>query len=201
MATLLTPGTVPAGPSAIGDQYFDTNGFQWVCSAAGTPGTWIKAQPTDFGFCYTLPPYLVSTASSLNANQRLYMRVTGGATITKVGLHVGTSSGNVSVAVYSNTGSGRNAMPGALVVDSGSVACPAAGYAEISLGGSYVVTQGDWFSLCADNATATFYRGNTASFNSNLGKGMGAYQSSAFVAPNPAAATAYTVGFILIGVP
>lgn len=39
---MLTPGSQPTGPNVIGDLYMTTAGVLKVCTAAGTPGTWVS---------------------------------------------------------------------------------------------------------------------------------------------------------------
>lgn len=150
----------------------------------------------------TIDPRGLSSASALTANQGIYLRVQGGGSISKIGLVVGTSSGNVCVAVYANSGVGAAARPAARKATSGSVACPAANYQEISLGGSVTVLDGDWFFIAADNATATFYRGTTAGTSFAIANGMSHFQNTAFPAPDPAVPSATGVIFsvVLVGV-
>lgn len=158
--------------------------------------------PLGIGFPCTVPPSFNTGGNSIvSANRRYYMRSIGGGTISKVGLDIATSNGNISVAIYSNTGSGRAAMPGARIATSGSVACPAAGYAEISLGGSYTLQPGDWFSLAADGIIASFWAAFTRVSGSTFSKGVFAKQDSAFTAP-ATATPVHEVGpvFILVGV-
>jgi hypothetical protein len=148
---------------------------------------------------YTVDPRTLSTASALNANQAIYMRVTGSGYISKIGLHVGTSSGNVCVGVYSNnTSGGTAARPAARKATSGSVACPAAGYAEVALTSSVYVQEGDWLAIVADNATATFYRSNAAGFGSSLSLGLSHFQSTAFPLPSSATPSSGTLFSVLL---
>jgi hypothetical protein len=53
----------------------------------------------------------------------------------------------------STTGVGKAAKPGTQKATSGSVACPAVGYAEVSLGASIQVNAGDFIGFSVDNAT------------------------------------------------
>ncbi|MGN8132468.1 hypothetical protein [Paenarthrobacter sp. 22069] len=127
------------------------------------------------------PPNIAFTGGVGTANHAYYHRITGGGTITKIGLYVATSSGNICVSVYGNTGTGRASMPGARVASSGSVACPAVGYAEISLGASVNVSRGDfWFAVSIDNSTATLGTAGTAG---QAIQGMSAWQDTAFRCP------------------
>lgn len=103
---------------------------------------------------------LPGVVSALTANSTYFNRVTRGfaKSASKIGFVVGTSSGNVSVGIYRNTGTGTAAVPtGAPVASLGSTACPAGGYAELTLGNTADVYPGDWLALAVDNATATFF--------------------------------------------
>jgi hypothetical protein len=150
----------------------------------------------------TFDPRFLAATTTLNANQAVYLRVRGRGLISKIGLHVGVASGNIAVAVYSNNGDpGRSARPTTRKATSGSVACPAAGYAEVSLGASVYVDDGDWFVLVADNTTASFYRAGAGGFSSTIANGYSHHESSAF--PPPATATVSTgavFSVVLVGV-
>jgi len=116
------------------------------------------------------------------ANYVHLLRVKGSGTISKIGLQVGTSSGNISVGVF--TGPKGRAQATTRIATSGAVACPAAGYAEISLGGSVVVNDGDWFGISADNVTATFFAllGGAVTV-SDLGFGLAAFAAASHPVP------------------
>lgn len=151
---------------------------------------------------HTVDPRTLSAASTLNANQAVYMRVRSRGYISKIGVHVGTASGNICVGVYANNGSpGTSAAPGAQKATSGSVTCPVAGYAEVALTAPVFVDEGDWMAIVADNATATFYRSNTGGFGSSFAKGFSAFQSTAFPLPSSASTSNSAIfSVILTGV-
>lgn len=137
------------------------------------------------------------------ANAGYYVRVDGSGVISKVGVYVGASSGNISLAVYRNTGAGRDALPGARVATSGAVACPtAATYSEISLGSSVDVADGDWLFISADNTTATFSCRGGSIMVTDAAKGFQSVQLTAHPAPSTAAPIGARGGggFILVGV-
>lgn len=142
----------------------------------------VTSPTTGFGFPFTVDPATLrgSDTATLTANRAVYMRVRDGGVISKVGLAVATSSGNVSVAVYGNTGTGRAAVPGTLKAASGPVACPAAGYAEIALGSTVTVNPGDWIAICPDNATAAFRSGLSGLLTNNLGLGREFVRDNSF---------------------
>lgn len=161
----------------------------------------VKTDPLGLGLIYGIDPRIGTLGTFASANRCLYTRVLAGGTITKIGIEVGVSSGNISVAAYSNSGSGRSAVPGARLGTSGAVACPANGYQEVSLGGSVVVAAGDWLALSCDNTTASFLR-----FASGTGtaiqNGLAYRQDTAHPAPSPAGTMAVT-SYVptIVGVP
>lgn len=137
----------------------------------------------------------------LNANRAVYMRCMGSGTITKIGLQIQTQAGNICVGVYANSGSGRSSVPGARQATSGSVACPASGYAEVSLGGSVTVNHGDWLALVADDGAASFVITHSNLLAGALWAGRSAYQDGAFPLPATASSTAGSIKSpILIGI-
>jgi hypothetical protein len=123
-------------------------------------------------------------ATVSGSNHTIYQRVMGAGSISAIGLWVKVSSGNISVSVYSNSGVGAAAVPASRQATSGSVACPAAGYAEISLGSTVDVKDGDWMAISADNVTASFAcpLADSGVFN-DWGKGIQCAQSSAHPSP------------------
>lgn len=179
-------GVLPAGTDQYALVYNASTGAWEPTAIAGGGVAAGKADPLNLGFPSNMDPKTISLAATNgSANRTHYYRVTGGGSITKLGLYVSVSSGNICVSVYANTGSGRAAMPAARVASSGSVACPAVGYAEIALGATVNVTSGDfWFAVSADNATAQFGAAATSAFAI---QGVMAWQDTAF--PSPATAT------------
>lgn len=148
------------------------------------------------------PKLFANSLLTFSANRAYYMRVWGGAqTISKIGLHVGTSSGNVCVGVYRNTGSGRSARPDTRAATSGSVAAPTGtSYSEVSLTGSTTVYPGDWLAFAADNTSVT--ASSITINNSSMYDGIVHMQDTAF--PLPATATPASTNnraVWLVGVP
>lgn len=172
-------------------------------SAYGGKGIIYTPNQDPIGIVVAGPVQAVATtlvtigASNRNNYQRV---VQGSGLISKIGLHVGTSSGNISVAVYRSSGVGVAAVPGTRVATSGAVACPAgSAYGEVALGGSVYVTVGDWISLSADNTSATF--AGLATEGSAIQAGFVGYEATAHPAPSPAGTI--TVGgrnFLLLGI-
>lgn len=153
----------------------------------------------DVGPPMTIDPRTSGTTLSAlgAANRAMVGRVTSGGTITGITVEVGVASGNISVAVYRNSGSGAAARPGARVATSGAVACPAAGVQTVPLGGAVTVQPGDWFALSADNVTATFRRllsGAGGAYLSLYGQVDAAHPTPASVTLAAAATTVMMVG-------
>lgn len=136
-------------------------------------------------------------------NRAWFMRCSGAATISKIGLQVATASGNINVGIFRNSGSGRNAVPGTMLTSSGSVACPATGYAEVTLGATVSVTDGDWFALVADNGTATFAVAANGAVDTNLAAGRMYRKDSSFTLISDPASLQPCTGpcWMLVGVP
>lgn len=137
------------------------------------------------------------------ANQAQYYRVWGRGRISKIAVHVGVQSGNLCVAVYRNKNTGNSAVPDVQLATSGSVACPAPGYAEIALGSTVEVEPGDWIGLSADNTTVTLSEAFGGGQTSNLGAGQRYTQAAAHPLPNPPSSLAAFTGntYLLLGVP
>lgn len=150
-------GTATAYLSKAGSAFRVHDGTKvvWSVGRDGLVTTTVGLPP------HSMDPRLNTVAAgSTTANRRTYHRVRGASlACSKIALLVGTSSGNISVEVYSNTGTGSSARPtGAPRASSGSVACPASGEAQVALASSVTISEGDWIALWCDNATATFGR-------------------------------------------
>lgn len=175
----------------VGSQYTDNDTGLLYLKTSGSGNTgWTQAGlgvgANNGGIIANGPIIAAGSAQVLTANQARGARVTAGGTITKIGIQVTVQSGNICVGVYTNTGSGRDARPAVLRISSGSVACPAVGYAEVSLGGSVALLAGEWFAFAADNATAAFVLTGGSATVSELMNGVSYIQAAAFPLPNPA---------------
>lgn len=160
--------------------------------------------PPGFQFPYTVDPGIIRGIDQIidAANQGIYMRSLYGGTISAIGLTVVISSGNISLAIYRNNGSGRNATPtGGLLAATGSIACPAGGYAEVPISQATLLP-GDWFALAADNATASFRSLLANPIDNDLGKGRQFRQLTAFPLPAVPSSLIATIGwtYCLVGV-
>jgi hypothetical protein len=152
---------------------------------------------------YTFHPNTLGGYSAMfAANDAYYFRVVGSGPISKIAFIVQTQSGNISVAVLRGL-PGDNA-PSTRLATSGTVACPAAGYAEVSLGGTVTVDERtDWFAISCDNTTATFPRSGAAASEVALGSGF-CYRGTTNH-PIPASPTGLLASvrfaFVLVGKP
>lgn len=157
----------------------------WNAVGGGGSGGASATDPLALGYVRTVRGHMGSAAASGGSNVAKYVRAEGGATITKIGLIVSTSSGNIDVGAYSNTGTAASAAPGTRIASAGSTPCPAVGYAEVTVASS-VVNQGDWLAWSADNATVQVkcaVQGATGA-----GKAICYQQGTAFPLPGSAAA-------------
>jgi hypothetical protein len=164
----------------------------------------VAVDPLGLGFVATVGALDPGGAAIWpTANDARYVRVISGGTISKIGLYVEASSGNVSVAAYRKAGNGRAALPGARLATSGAVACPAVGYQEITLGASVDVEMGDYLALSCDNTTASF-TGTAVSLGMRAIFAPFAYAANAghpLAAPAPAVGGSTSKTPILVGVP
>jgi hypothetical protein len=137
------------------------------------------------------PRQVFGVASLAVANRgagvRVYARKTG--TLTDLAVFVGTSSGNIDAGVYS-TDATR-----AKLFSTGSIACPAAGWAVVG-NPNLAVTKGDQleFFLSCDNITATFAR-------NALGGSMSTLPTNFWAAPGGAAPKICTLTASLFPLP
>lgn len=177
--------TVMPGESVL---IIDDGGF-WV------PLFGDRMDPLGLGVAMTMDPRTGFTGAVWPvANRGVYSRLLTGAYISKIGIEVVTSSGNISLGVYRNTGVGMAAVPGARLATTGAVACPAASAGvlrEVALDVPVRAAKGDWLFMSCDNGTANFIRGllaNSSAWNAAL-----CYrQDASHPAPSPAGTLAAT---------
>lgn len=137
------------------------------------------------GVVWTVNSRSVTGIAALGgANRTNYTRMTGGkVTASTFVIYVGTSSGNISVAIYPNNGSnGTAARPsGSRRASTGAISCPTgSSFATVTFTGSTAITPGDWMGLSADGTTATFAR---ATALAGIGAGVAYHETSAHPAP------------------
>jgi hypothetical protein len=171
-----------------------------AATARTTLGAASSADPQGFGLPYTVDPRARQGANALTINSVHYGRCLGGGSITKVSIRIAASSGNIAVAAYDNTGTGRSAVPNTRQANSGSVACPAIGSADVSLGSTVAFIPGWWLALWANNSTATFDRVGTT-LDVGYIAGLQCNEIAAGGPPATAApSSAQSNGFVLVGV-
>lgn len=208
LATVDAKGDLFVGTAndAVGRLPVGADTLRPVADSSQSTG-WRFTDSIDLGFPANMIWCALGVTSAqvwATANAARYIRVIGSGTITKIAMDVSVQSGNICVAVYRRTGSGLSAKPGARVATSGSVACPAVGYAEVSLGGSIALYDGDYLAMSVDNTTASF-RGlsGPSGVSGGMASGYSWDQGTAF--PLPATATTGASGSasripLLIGV-
>lgn len=166
-----------------------------VAAAAGSTGKAADAghvhplqDPLQIGVAINFFPGALQISQSVfTASSGAYSKlISGGYPISNLNIFVGASSGNISVAAYTNSGTGMSAAPtGGRLATSGAIACPAGGNAAVSLGSSITPNLGDWVALSADNTTATFQRPDTTGSSATLLlPGWGSRQLSAHPLPS-----------------
>lgn len=194
-----TAGGAPTGSSNAflqGDWVIDQTGSIWICTTAGSPGTWAQVgsasgfanandpMKTGYTATYISPNPVTAGVFGDGANSGTYVKLrSGGYAISNWSVNVGTSSGNISIAAYTDSGTGTSAKPtGGQLATSGAISCPATGYSTVSLGSTITPNLGDWAAMSCDNATATFTSLATGS-NTNFCQGIAYVQASAHPLP------------------
>lgn len=153
-----------------------------------------------FAFPHTGHPMILGAGSVTTANRCYYQRARGGSpSVSNIGIHVVVSSGNICVGVLS--GPAGRSTPTTTVATSGSVPCPAAGFASVALGSTVAMPPDtSWFALGADNTTATFALAVTAAATvSALAKGISGFATSFPIPSPPAAFDAFVPAHHMIG--
>jgi hypothetical protein len=163
----------------------------------------LHASLIAFDMPHTVDPrYAQALANVGTANDCHYNRVYHGGEIDTLRISVGVSNGNVSLAVYDQTGTGVTAAPSTRLQTSGSVACPAAGLADVALGGAVTVGHSThWFALSNSGTTATFR--SAAAIPAGWHNGLNGAEAAAHPAPASASPSASRASqlFIVIGIP
>ena len=158
-------------------------------SSGGPTVTWVNGSklaakdPLRRGYVSSflgVPSMSAETWEGINVGKAV--RAFGASIITKIGLHVTVSSGNIDVGVaVQGTQAGRLKAPSTLLTSTGSTPCPAAGYVEITLPSATPVNHGDYFVMACDNATATFMSSATSTVTqSSLGAPEAFRRSASF---------------------
>lgn len=203
-AYLVTPtiGGIDAG-SRVVNLYGDKHVGLTASLDGYDIGSVAEGAAFSFGYPATGDPMLASHFQNVGtANRTHFLRAFGSGLVSKIRTAVNVQSGNICASIYTNTGTGVNALPLTRIATTGSIACPAAGGAvDLTLDTPVNVTSGDyWFSICADNITATFATHQTTGgvISPN---GRTALQDSTLTGPATAAPTAAAQRmFVLLGV-
>lgn len=133
-----------------------------------------------------------SDIAGVAASSGMWARVDRGGYITHLNLYVGTSNGNISMAVYNSTGTGLNVTPGARKATTGSIACPSVGMQAVVLTTPVQVDPGDWLCLTSDSITAAFFGidATNGGAGGSVVNVMAGRTRASTVAAHPAATTA-----------
>lgn len=150
-------GAPASGTFAVGDVIVDQTGKLFVCTVAGTPGTWVavggtsaNAPPSGGGFGY--PASVPLATGSTNAFASL-IYVSTAYTTTSVGWQCAVSSGNLQLALYDAGGTRRAVKT--------SFASPGTGQRSAAWGASFAMVEG-WYYMVVqvDNGTIQLGAGN-----------------------------------------
>ncbi len=146
-------GAPTTGTFQAGDFVVAQDGSVWVCTAAGSPGTWTQigaggggvAPPADFGFGLRGDEPIAPGAANFNLVP-VYVPVA--FTTTGVGYAVGTASGHAQFGLWTAAGSRIATVPSFLVP--GADAQRANWSAPVALSVGWY-----WAGMQVDNATIT----------------------------------------------
>lgn len=197
-----------SGTWGAGDWVIDLTGSIWICTTGGTPGTWVQLasassfapvdDPSGLGFTANWMDLHFTTGiaagfTSGGANSANYMRLrAAGYANGHISFTVAVASGNMSMAYYTNGGTGASAKPtGGQLATTGAIAVPAAGTVTVALGASVTPHLADWVAMSCDNTTATFTC-QIGGVNTTLASGLAWVQSAAH--PLPATPSSLSVG-------
>jgi hypothetical protein len=130
-------------------------------------------------FPYTVDPRVIqATNLTFSANNIYYFRVQGQAEINGIGYHVGTadSANTITFGVYSNSGTGRSAVPNTLKASVTTGVQSGTGFKTATFGAPVVVNHGDWFALSTASTTVALAR-TEGTLTSNIALGLSMFQS------------------------
>lgn len=131
------------------------------------------------------------------ANRAAWKRMAAGrgGAITKIRLGIETSSGNIDVGVYANSGLLNAAVAGARKGSTGTIPAPAAGDVQVTLTASTVMSPGEWFGFTASSTTLRVVVTLVSAYvNMHIIRGMmsGNHSLGSTVLPDPAPAAGAT---------
>jgi hypothetical protein len=137
-------GAPATGAFVLGDFVVDQTGTVWVCTVAGSPGTWKRAAD-----------YLLGVASSWTAAQTFTAgivansAITGNGTLTLTGAGASSVGGNFSAVVNVSTGL-TGATAATRYVGGTATGAPASGTFAV---GDFVITQNGHMFICTAAGT------------------------------------------------
>ncbi len=174
---------------------------QVLTATGGTAATWQTPLGGGGAVVYGPPCGWVgaetfSTYVSLPTNRCYLYRSRGGGTITGITTRILNSAGNISVGIVGSAGGLSN--PVTRRVTSGAIACPAVGYAVVTIA-STTVDPSDWIALSHDLGTATFSAGPSGAISENFtvpftGSGQMMFMSAAHPVPSTVTVTGTLTG-------
>jgi hypothetical protein len=128
----------------------------------------LKETVNQWGFPYTFDPRRIGATSMSTPGDTQYLRCYGRGTITKIRIKITSSSSELCVAAYRNSGTGLNAVPAARLATSDPVTCPAVGSADVALTTPATVEPGDWLAWSQPAASTANAEGNDGSTGTSL---------------------------------
>jgi hypothetical protein len=147
----------------------DVLAFRWNATASKwieqyrrlgyAPSAGAGNDPLNLGMDSTILPSTGSAAVTMGGTSAAYyMRlVSGGYAMSSATVFVTVSSGNMSVAAYTRSGSGASAQPtGGQLSTSGAVATPALGFAAVALGASVTPNIADFLAISGDTSGTSY---------------------------------------------
>lgn len=156
-ATRYVGGTASGAPVSgtflKGDYVTDQTGKIWICTVAGSPGTWVAAGGITYPGLksgrWVVPTFAshAAIAQGQNAFSAVPLFVGKQSTVDMIGVNVTVAGGAgcvLHLGIYADDGFG---FPGALVLDAGSVSGTSTGNRTIAI--SQVLPAGLYWLACA----------------------------------------------------
>ena len=178
-----TGGAPSSGTYAVGDYTVDQTGAMWVCTVAGSPGTWtiVGSNPGGNGYlspllynlaAMTLDPGTATAVSQLSASTHYVFKVVAQASqnVSKVTFYSATTQGsgctNFYVALYNSTG---NLISGSPSTSDQGTAFNSLGTISASFGTATGVTEGSTYYISFWQGTAGTIPGLARGASSGVG--------------------------------
>jgi hypothetical protein len=157
----------------------ETRDWPYGFPVHGDPARWIGRQASG------------GNAKNLAPSTTYYGRVKGFGTVTHLAVHIVTSTGTMSLAVYANEGEDQDGRPTTRLATTGSVPMPAVGYAQFALSSTVtdVAAGQHWFAV-SGGATMGNIVAMSPARQSPMSTGLAAV-GFGHPCPDPAPAVAY----------